>query len=467
MTTITIPETAEQLEELLNDTGRMTDIIKEGQLGDVVGAYTKKAMAARNGELASQIREGAQAGMAEFLRDSKDEGYAPSARAWVPSDPLARSATTLAEGKMLAKAKLFSKRALGAQLDKEPYAASIGSFLQAVWHKAEQYYPENIADLQQFRTKLKNAMAERVPSEGGFLVPETLRSQILMVALESAIVRPRARIIPMDSLRVPYPTIDDTTHTSSVYGGVVGYWTEEAAALTASQPAFGRIVLEAKKLTGYTEIPNELLQDAVEALDQWFNEMFPMALAWFEDVAFISGSGVGEPQGFLNSPCAVGIDRATSNTVTFADVAKMYPRMLPASLRSSVWVCSPDVIGQLLQLTLGTLGSGAISPPLWLTGMQGVEGVDYQLLGRPLFVSEKMSALGSTGDLAFVDFGYYLLGDRQSMQISSSDQYKFANDLTAFRIIERLDGRTWIQSAITPENGGSTLSPVVLLDVHS
>jgi hypothetical protein len=49
------------------------------------------------------------------------------------------------------------------------------------------------------------------------------------------------------------------------------------------------------------------------------------------------------------------------------------------------------------------------------------------------------------------------------MTISSSEHYLFANDLTIFRIVERLDGRTWIQSAITPENGGNTLSPVVLV----
>jgi hypothetical protein len=51
------------------------------------------------------------------------------------------------------------------------------------------------------------------------------------------------------------------------------------------------------------------------------------------------------------------------------------------------------------------------------------------------------------------------------MQVASSDQYLFANDLMAYRIIERLDGRFWLQSAITPENGGANkLSPLVLLD---
>ncbi len=460
--TLTIPDTASELEELLNDTAKMTVILGEGKLGEVTAKYARKMMEARNEDLSKQVREAAALGMQEFLRDNKDEGYAPSGKAWLPTDPLAyNKAMSPAVAKMYSRAKLFNKRAIGAQLDKHPMAESMGLFLQSVWHQAEQHYPDRADDLRNFRKVLKNAMAERVPSEGGFLVPERLRSEILMVALESAIVRPRARIIPMDSLRVPYPTIDDTSHTSSVYGGVIGYWTEEAAALTASQPSFGRIVLEARKLTAYTEIPNELLQDAVAALEQWFEEMFPTAIAWFEDVAFISGDGVGQPQGFLNSPCAVKVNRAGSNKVQFADVAAMYPRMLPASLRTAVWVCSPDVIGQLLQLAL-TVSSTPVAPPLWLQGMQAVDGVDYTLLGRPLFVSEKMSALGTTGDLAFVDFGYYLLGDRQSMQISSSEDYKFGNDLTAFRIIERLDGRTWIQQAITPENGGSTLSPVVL-----
>lgn len=462
--TLTIPESASELEELLNDTDKMTVILSEGKLGEVTSKYAQTMMAARNEELSNQVREAAALGMQEFLQNNKDEGFAPSGKAWLPGDPLAyNKAMSPAVAKMYGRAKLFNKRAPGAVLDKNPQAQSMGQFLQSVWHKAEHYYPDRAEDLRNFRKTLKNALAERVPSEGGFLVPERLRSEILMVALESAIVRPRARVIPMDSLRVPYPTIDDTSHTSSVFGGVIGYWTEEAAALAASQPSFGRIVLEAKKLTAYTEIPNELLQDAVAALEQWFEEMFPQAIAWFEDVAFISGDGVGQPQGFLNSPCGVPVTRAGASKVQFADVAAMYPRMLPASLRTAVWVCSPDVIGQLLQLAL-TVSSTPVAPPLWLQGMQAVDGVDYTLLGRPLFVSEKMSALGTKGDLAFVDFGYYLLGDRQTMQISSSDEYKFANDLTAFRIIERLDGRTWIQSAITPENGGSTLSPVVLLN---
>ena len=50
------------------------------------------------------------------------------------------------------------------------------------------------------------------------------------------------------------------------------------------------------------------------------------------------------------------------------------------------------------------------------------------------------------------------------MSASSSPHYKFANDQTAYRIIERVDGRPWLQSALTPHNNSSnTLTAFVQL----
>jgi HK97 family phage major capsid protein len=85
------------------------------------------------------------------------------------------------------------------------------------------------------------------------------------------------------------------------------------------------------------------------------------------------------------------------------------------------------------------------------------------LLGRPVIVSEKARAVGTVGDINFVDFGFYLIGDRQAMSARQSEEFRFSSDVTAFRIIERIDGRPWLASAITPQNNGSTLSPFVKL----
>ena len=501
MTGIAIPETAEELEELLNDNDRVGEIMAAGQLADFNRQYMAKALGKARAELVPQFREQAQLGWQQFLQDQSAQGYGPQGgfrpggtalgkrdarRSKAISRARLHNAADLAEQQLV-----FSDTALGADFDEEPYAQSVRAFMFEMW-KAEKVARDHgdndrSARVQDYKQKLFNALArpqnaslsERLPAEGGFLVPEVLRSEILMVALETAVVRPRARVIPMDSLRVPLPIIDDTSHASNVYGGVAAYWTAEGATLSATAPSFGRFELEARKLTAYTTIPNELLQDSITSLDTWFNIFFPRAMAWFEDVAFISGTGVGEPQGFLNAPAAVTISTSSAHEIKFSHIASAYSRMWPASLNNAVWLCSPDVLLSLLQMAMNDLSSGtAVAPPLWLQSMSatghpgggGGDGVNYLLMGRPLIVSEKMpsSTSGNTttaGALAFVDLGQYLLGDRQAMQIATSEEYLFASDLVAYRVIERLDGRIWQQSAITPQNGSTnTLSPVVLVN---
>jgi HK97 family phage major capsid protein len=81
------------------------------------------------------------------------------------------------------------------------------------------------------------------------------------------------------------------------------------------------------------------------------------------------------------------------------------------------------------------------------------------IYGRPVFFTEKTPALGTTGDINFVDLSYYLIGDRQQVEVAASEHAFFQNDQTAYRIIERVDGRPWLQSALTPHNNSSnTLS---------
>jgi HK97 family phage major capsid protein len=270
----------------------------------------------------------------------------------------------------------------------------------------------------------------------------------------------------MSSLRVPIPTIDDTSHVSSVLGGVTAYWTEEAAALTATSASFARVVLDAKKLTAYAEVPNELLQDA-PAFAGFFDSSMPRAVTYFEDVAWFTGTGVAEPLGYISSPCSVSVAAESgqpSGTIVWENLVKMYSRMLPTSLGSAYWIASHDTFPQLATMAL-SVGTGG--GPVWIgsgynPGNSGSATPPVTILGRPVIFTEKAPTLGSTGDISFVDLSYYLIGDRMTMQSSSSEHYKFANDMTAFRVIERVDGRPWLQSALTPHNGSSsTLSPIV------
>ena len=121
----------------------------------------------------------------------------------------------------------------------------------------------------------------------------------------------------------------------------------------------------------------------------------------------------------------------------------------------------PDAIPNLLTMPF-TVGG---TEPVLLGGgsfATGTTGMPLSILGRPVLVSEKARTVGTSGDLNFVDFGFYLLGDRQAMSARQSEDFRFNEDVTAFRVIERLDGRPWLNSAITPQNGSSnTLSPFI------
>jgi len=446
--TIAPAKTAEEIREMLTDKAAMKTLLSDPEKLTNWMNESIQARLTSDPSILAQVTQQAEQFNIQLLRELSANGNTDEiARRLNLDNPNARNA--------IAPNTIYNKAAIGAPHDK--MFASSSEFL----HSISEHAFKNEA-LSQKLDVLKNAMSSIKPSDGGFLIPEVLRAELLRIALEKAVVRSRARVIPMDSLTVPFPTVDATSNATSVFGGVVGYWTEEGATLTESKPRFGRVELKAQKLVLYTEVPNELIRDSQPSLEAFIGQIFPEALAWFEDVAFFLGGGVGEPLGFLNAPATVFVDRAGSSTdtIVWADVVNMYARMLPQSLDRAVWIVSPDTLPQLLTMTVGA-GNAAV----WIGGgnfPSGANNPPMTLLGRPLIVSEKARAMGTPGDINFVDFGYYLIGDRQAMSARQSEDFRFNQDVTAFRVIERLDGRPWLNSAITPQNGSAnTLSPFV------
>lgn len=334
------------------------------------------------------------------------------------------------------------------------------TYLQDIWHSKGN---GALSAEARERMSIYNTYSEKVPSEGGFLVPEEFRSQIMRLSLDSAIVRPRATIIPMGSPRVHIPTIDETSRVSSIFGGVVVYRTEEGAELTESSASFASIKLDVTKQTALSHVPNELIRDW-GGFTAFMDATLPPAMAYYEDLDYISGSGVGAPLGALspaNTALLVisGASGQTASTIVWENVIAMYARMLPSSLANAVWLASPDVFVQLatMALSVGTGGSA-----IWLTN--GRDAPVLTLLGRPVIMTEKApAALGTQGDLSLVDWTMYLIGDYQNMTVDSSPHVKFTSDKTTFRAIARNDGRPWLQSPLTPHNNSATLSPFITL----
>ncbi len=176
--------------------------------------------------------------------------------------------------------------------------------------------------------KTTGYLEEGQGSMGGFTVPEYFLPQLLQIPLERAVMRPLAWVIPTTTKAISIPRIDDTDHSSNVYGGVVGYWTAEGGTLSESNPTFGEVNLAAKKLTMYCHISNELLDDNAVALGSVLQRIFGEAMAFFEDKGFIKGSGVNEPLGLKNAGCIDNI-HTTASHFYIEDAAAMFSNMLP------------------------------------------------------------------------------------------------------------------------------------------
>lgn len=483
MTKIKVPTDSDGLRELLSDPVRLKahfspEAIADGTTKEFLDAYSA-VYARKNPDVLDDVRTQVQSVLFDMVRENgggrKPAVDLANAVAFSGGKPQLRLSGDGSPSVSKGRGAVYNKSAPGAHFEnayrEDDRFGSIGEYCQAI---REERMPSSMKNRKELLQKLENvrsfqnSFGSEEPGAGGFLIPEIMRSELLQLALEESIVRPRATVIPMSTLRVPIPSVDDTSHVSSLFGGVQFYWAEESSSLVESQATFSKVTLDAKKLTGFFKVPNELLADA-PAFSGWFDTRIPAGLAWSEDVAFMTETGVGTPLGFISCPASVQVTKESgqaSGTILWENIVNMYARMLPTSLKNAVWIAAIDTFPQLATMAL-SVGTGG--GPIWMGGLTtpGSDTPPMTILGRPVIFTEKVPALGTTGDLDFVDLGYYLIGDRQAVAVAASEHAFFQNDQTAYRIIERVDGRPWLQSALTPHNGSAnTLSPFVQIQTR-
>lgn len=340
--------------------------------------------------------------------------------------------------------------------------ASPGEAFQAVLNKLPSS-AENIQKVNDLR-----AYSEKVPSEGGILVPEEWRSDIMTRALEDSIMRQYATTIPMVTGRIKYPANDFTTEVGEVYGGMVFSWLDEGGTIPLSDAMFAAITLEANKLGGGALVPNELIKDS-DAFTTWLRDKMPRGIGHFEDLGFLKGNGVKKPLGILHpdNPALIKAAKEVgqpAGTFTWNNALSMLSRLLPESFDRAIWLASPDMIPEIytMALPVGTGGSAI------MTGEGTGSGrLPQMLLGLPIRWTRKTpGTLGTQGDISLVDPSEYLIGDTMDMRVDTSEHVAFWTDKTGFRVVLRVDGQPSQLSALTPENGGPTLSSYVQLETR-
>ena len=311
---------------------------------------------------------------------------------------------------------------------------------------------------------------ERPPEDGGFMVDQPLGSKFIDKIHQTGQVASMCDRTPIGAGAngIKFNGIDETSRADgSRWGGVRAYWTDEAAAMTASQPKFSQVSMSLEKLTCLFYATDELLQDSA-ALASRVESSMTQELAFKLDDAIIEGDGAGKPLGLLNAPCTISVAAETSqasSTIVAENIIKMYSRIWAPSRARAIWIANADVIPQLYTMSIA-VGTGGV--PIWIPGNNMSNTPSDTLLGKRIIYVEQCETLGTAGDIYLADMSQYGLIEKGGVQSAMSIHVRFLNNETVFRFIMRTNGQPYWKAALTPFKGSSnTVSPFINLAVRS
>lgn len=250
--------------------------------------------------------------------------------------------------------------------------------------------------------------------------------------------------------------VDETSRASTRYGGILGYWADEAEEKTKSKPKFRRIELNLKKLIGLCYATDELMQDAA-ALESFIRQAFVGEFGFLLDDAIINGTGAGQPLGVMNAGCLVTVSKEAgqaADTLLPENIVKMYSRRFAGQTGNYAWFYNQNIEPQLftMSLAVGTGGLPIYMPP------GGLSDAPYgRLMGLPAIAIEQAASIGDLGDIILANFqNGYVLAEKGGIQSDMSIHVRFIYDEQVFRFVMRVDGQPVRATALTPYKGGAS-----------
>jgi HK97 family phage major capsid protein len=296
--------------------------------------------------------------------------------------------------------------------------------------------------------------------DGGYLVPTDFAQQIYLQSLAEGSFLALTDELPVTGGGIELPRDDGTPWGST---GLQVRWQGEATDLTQSKPKLSSGTMKLRKVHGFVPMTDELMADA-RAGGVYTRKRFGEALAWAVNLAIVEGNGGDRPLGFRRSDAIITVSKETSqtaDTINATNVAKMFGRLLPASHRSTAvrWLVHHDALPQLFTLNID--GRALWTEP----GAAFEEAPSGFLLGRPLIVSQAAQVVGDLGDIALVDFKQYVTISK-GPEFAESLHVYFDKDMSAIRLVFRVDGQPWLKAPVSPYTGASSYSPFVQLEAR-
>jgi HK97 family phage major capsid protein len=255
-------------------------------------------------------------------------------------------------------------------------------------------------------------------AEGGFALPREIDQRIDAALKSASPIRSIANVVQVGT--AGYRKLVTT-------GGTPSGWTAETDArpVTAS-PVFNEIAPPTGELYANPSASQAMLDDAQFDVEQWLADEIAAEFARAEGAAFVNGSGVNRPRGFLQAPTATTADNARAfGTLQYLAsgaagdfAANATERLIDLvhALRAPYRQGAAFVMNAT---TLARIRKFKTSDGQFLWQPSLVAGTPATLLGYPVVEAEDMPDIAANSlSIAFGNFRHgYVVAERQETQI--------------------------------------------------
>ena len=279
-----------------------------------------------------------------------------------------------------------------------------------------------------------NALQVGTDSEGGYLVPDEFERTLVEALQEENIFRTMAKIIQTASGDRKIPVVASKGTAS---------WVDEEGAIPESDDAFGQVSIGAYKLATMIKVSEELLNDSIFNLESYIAREFARRIGAKEEESFFIGNGTGKPTGIFNATggAELGVTAASATAITVDEIMDLFYSLKSPYRKNAVFVMNDSTVKAIRKLKDGN------GQYLWQPSISA--GQPDTILNRPVKTSAYVPTIAAGAKtIAFGDFGYYWIADRQGRSFQRLNELYAATGQVGFKATQRVDGKLILSEAI-------------------
>lgn len=272
---------------------------------------------------------------------------------------------------------------------------------------------------------------ETTAADGGYLVPDVTRPEILRLMEEFGVARTDFRVLPMGKSKV-------ITIPRKLTGATVTR-TSENTAITDTKVTLDYVTLTASKVAAIVAMSSELDEDSIVDMGQYVNELLGESFAEEEDGQFYAGTG-SPHTGLFSSTHTFGnsVSVADAENISYDDLVDCVYGIKSNYLNGAVWRMHRTVYAEICKIKDNDGNPIVVNP---------AEPTKASMFGYPIRLIESApTASGAGAGVPYIVLGAgnkSIIGSKRDLTVkilteATVDSVNLAeNDLVGIRVTKR------------------------------